>query len=198
MIGIHSTWQSDVTRIAIFLSFFFFLALVSLAFIKLHGIIKKYLPRTKTNNRRNRHVQDTIRYILKTCPFQAEFKTISDNKLLHHLFISAAPMKFESPKGNLKLRSNAQTIYPPPQKKMLAIIPGSYKQHCHLGSLEYWPTRHILDLKIVAYLLMDFDEKLSINTIYSIKLPGFLSELELLNLQTEITTRVFMVACVFG
>lgn len=109
-------------------------------------------------------------------------------------------MKFESPKGNLKLRSNAQTIYPPPppQKKMLAIIPGSYKQHCHLGSLEYWPTRHILDLKIVAYLLMDFDEKLSINTIYSIKLPGFLSELELLNLQTEITTRVFMVACVFG
>ena len=115
MIGIHSTWQSDVTRIAIF--FFFFFALVSLAFIKLHGTIKKYLPRTKTNNRRNRHVQDTIRYILKTCPFQAEFKTISDNKLLRHLFISAVPMKFESPKGNLKLRSNAQTIYPPPTKK---------------------------------------------------------------------------------
>ena len=45
---------------------------------------------------------------------------------------------------------------------------------------------------------MDFDEKLLINTIYSIKLPGFLSELELLNLETEITTRVFLVACVFG
>ena len=65
--------------------------------------------------------------------------------------------------------------------------------------VEYWPTRHILDLKIVAYFLMDFNEKLMMNAIYSSKLPGFLSELELFHLQTETTTRVaFLVAYVFG
>ena len=79
------------------------------------------------------------------------------------------------------------------------IIPASCKQHCHLGWVEYWPTRHILDLKIVAYFLMDFNEKLMIHAIYSSKLPGFLSELELFNLQTETTTRVaFFVAYVFA
>ena len=46
---------------------------------------------------------------------------------------------------------------------------------------------------------MDFNEKLMINAIYSSNLPGFLSELELFNLQTETTTRVaFLVAYVFG
>ena len=67
---------------------------------------------------------------------------------------------------------------------MLAVIPASYKHCCHLGSMEYWPTRNILDLKIVPYFLMDFNEKLMIYSLYTSKLPGFLSEFKLLNSQT--------------